>query len=676
MLNSPNKKSKTENHKNQNKKNHETQKHKLNNQKTDKPNLKRENSNSSISTTDSTNIDLTLPEETKNEKELGGIDLNYNFTELIKKSKDIKFQGIIKNSNSLLMFKQKKNFKNSKRNVFINLEDVAVILKILYDKTIINKNISFSLDPYDPKNPSGPYLKKVFYPDVLEKKKILEGTKLGEDMFIADFLLKQITMGYKSDNKTKFEIPKELSNKGLKSIEFKKNTQTKSLNRVWVVIKKIKNIVKKNNLFCVDGIELGVESREMEITNNGLKDKLNQNENDQFVSFSKKFSELYENISQIYKCFYRLKEIAGALSIAKWIFENKFPIDYNLVNKIYESTLIPNYETKIKSISHSEIEEKIEKIPVKAEDVAIKALKNSGIEINKKNIELAEKQIKEKNIDLNIKRTLSFKSNLTGGVDLWSSLFKKENEDNILNDSFSSNSTIDDESNINLFNVVNSNNIKVNLSKCDVKKFPLLKNEKCKICNKELTMEEMITNNLYSKMYDGNYCNFHNPFKCLVCNKLIKDNLLSLNGKNYHKNCIKCFYCGKHFTDNKILNSEKGFIHFECAENLKKNLINENKQKILEKLPNCELCGKKITSNYFKINNYLLHSECKDKVEKLDINENKEYILGDLIKKIPKCSECHKYLKGNFVKVEGKGMFHKECFEKKFGKENVIMKKI
>jgi hypothetical protein len=171
MLNSPNKKSKTENHKNQNKKNHETQKHKLNNQKTDKPNLKRENSNSSISTTDSTNIDLTLPEETKKEKELGGIDLNYNFTELIKKSKDIKFQGIIKNSNSLLMFKQKKNFKNSKRNVFINLEDVAVILKILYDKTIINKNISFSLDPYDPKNPSGPYLKKVFYPDVLEKKK-------------------------------------------------------------------------------------------------------------------------------------------------------------------------------------------------------------------------------------------------------------------------------------------------------------------------------------------------------------------------------------------------------------------------------------------------------------------------------------------------------------------------
>ena len=94
----------------------------------------------------------------------------------------------------------------------------------------------------------------------------------------------------------------------------------------------------------------------------------------------------------------------------------------------------------------------------------------------------------------------------------------------------------------------------------------------------------------------------------------------------------------------------------------KKKLIHDNEKKILEKCPNCELCGKKITSNYFKINNYLLHSECKDKVEKLDINENKEYILGDLIKKIPKCSECHKYLKGNFVKVEGKGMFHKECF--------------
>ena len=42
-------------------------------------------------------------------------------------------------------------------------------------------------------------MRKVFYPDVYEGKKILEGTQIGEDMFIADFLLKQLN----------FNIPEE-----------------------------------------------------------------------------------------------------------------------------------------------------------------------------------------------------------------------------------------------------------------------------------------------------------------------------------------------------------------------------------------------------------------------------------------------------------------------------------
>ena len=63
------------------------------------------------------------------------------------------------------------------------MEDLAVFLKILYDPTIKNKVISFSLDPFEPTKPDGPYMRKVFYPDEIEKKQILQGTKVGEECF-------------------------------------------------------------------------------------------------------------------------------------------------------------------------------------------------------------------------------------------------------------------------------------------------------------------------------------------------------------------------------------------------------------------------------------------------------------------------------------------------------------
>ncbi len=651
-------------------------------QKSPKKKIERQNSTSSTSTTDSTTLEITYPknislenfenENSKNKKNensenenLKGINLSYDFSSLIKNSKNIKFQGLIF-SKDLLMFSQKKNFKESKRNVYVNLEDLAVILKILYDKTITHKNISFSLDPFDPKNPTGEFMRKVFYPDVYEKKKILEGTKLGEDMFIADFLLKQMTIGFKPD-KSKFEIPKELYNKGLRSFNYKNNlnVQEKKFSRVWVVIKKINNIIKKNNLFCIDQIELGVDARQMEISNEGsLKDKIIQDKNDQCYIFANKFSQLYENASLLYKCFYRLKEIAAALSIAKWIYENKYPINYNLINQIYQSTLIPNYNIKVPAIYHSEIKEKIEKIPVKIEDVAIKSLEKSGVEINEKNIELVKKKIKDEKIDLNIKRTTSIRNYIKGGVDLWNTLINEGTEKNILNDSFSSNSTTDDESNINLFQVVNDNNIKVNLSNCDVKKFPFLKEEKCDICKKKLSIKEIQIDELYSKMYNGNFCNEHKPFKCPICNNLIKEDLISLNQKHYHKNCVKCFHCQKKF-DGKILCCDKGFVHKECLDKINEKIKEDNQKKFIQNCPNCELCDKKITSGYIKFKDYLLHNDCFEKVKKMDINEKKEYILGDLIQKIPKCISCHKFITEGQAFKNDKGYLHKECFEKK-----------
>ena len=446
-----------------------------------KKNISKQSSLKSNSTNDSLNeIKVKLPNNIK-----GGIDMEYNYDLLIKNCKNIKFQGIF-NKSDLMLFRQKNQFKSYKRNVFINLEDVAVILKILYDETITHKNISFSLDPFEPKNPTGAFMRKVFYPDVYEGKKILEGTQIGEDMFIADFLLKQLSLGYKPDN-SKFEIPYQLSSHGLKSFNYSNNninTINRRFSRVSVIIKKMENIIKNNNLFCIDNIQLGVDARQMEISEDGtLKDKKIQDINDQCYIFASKFSELYDIASNIYKCFYRLKEIAGAIAFAKWIYQNKFPLNLNLINKIYESTLIPNYNIKVPSIQHFETHTFTNNIPVNIDDCVIQYLKDKGIEINYINIENYKNIIRQNNINCSIKRTTSLKKYINGGVDLWNSLLINGAEKNILNNSFSSFSTIDDESNLNLIHFDNLNNIQIDLSDCDVQVFPFIKKCFCQICS-------------------------------------------------------------------------------------------------------------------------------------------------------------------------------------------------
>ena len=106
------------------------------------------------------------------------------------------------------------------------MQDVAVFLKIIYDPKIKNKFINFSLDPFEPTNPTGSYMRKVFYPDELEKRQNLQGIKKEEDMFLANYLLKPMSLAYKNSN-TKFDYPYELKAKGLKIVQFSKENNGK-----------------------------------------------------------------------------------------------------------------------------------------------------------------------------------------------------------------------------------------------------------------------------------------------------------------------------------------------------------------------------------------------------------------------------------------------------------------
>ena len=551
----------------------------------------------------------------------GGIDLSIDLPKLISHSNNIKFQGIIIQENNLLLFNSKNN--NIKKSL-CNLEDLAIILKILYDPSIKCKNISFSLDPYEPTNPMGPYYKKVFYPDVIENKRILGGTRLGEEMFEADYLMKQMCLGYKPDNKTKFDFPEELKKNGLKSI-YENNNKNNINNfnenehqwgRVWIIVKEIKTLAKKGNFFGVDNIKMGIDARQMNINKNGcLEDSLIQDTNNEIFKFAKKLSELYENCAKIYKCFFRLKEITNALAIGKFIYENGISVDMNLINKIYEKNLIKNYNEKIDSIHFSEKIQFEEKIPVDLKKIAEDLLKKNNVDVNKENIEKTIKTIKEKNAgkELCNKRIKVIQKHRFGGVDIWTNIVKNKCEKNLLenkisnknnnkisnennkisneknkisnennkisnkNNNESLNSSIsttnDENSLLNIISTEKNGEINIDLSNCDVHVFPLEKINKCEICKNNLDIDENKMCLILKKMLNGKfYCSVHNPFSCANCQDFILDSCATVKDEKFHAKCLKCFECDKNL-DKESVCSESGILfHKNCFVEYKKKL--------------------------------------------------------------------------------------------------------
>ena len=547
--------------------------------------------NSSLDTTQYSDININLDDITVEQKKnaLGGIDLNadYNFDDIIKNADKIKLQGVFEKNSQMYFFKQ----KNKENNHFCNLEDLAVVLRILYDPEIKYKNISFSLDPYEPTNYRGPYQRKVFYPDEHIGKKVLEGTKMGEDMFKADYLLKQLNLGV-DPNCKEYVFPKEL--KELSKYSFINNEfpNKPEISRAWIVVRKIK-MMKSKNMYCYDGIKLGVDARQMMVGNKGtLEDRIDQNPEHLCYKFAKKFSEVYDNVGNVYDIFNRLKEITYAIALGRWMFLNKFPIDFEKVKKIYENTLIPNYQIKVKAIdfkkekiTHNNVDidfdDAVRENIININDIIIKNLKSNNLEINEENKQMALKFLKEKNKTFTVKKTITDSRFLFGGVDLNSGIEKSEtnfiqkNENNIINnieDLVNNNN----DNNLEKIISIEGDEIKINLTdnETDVGEFPLLIDYKCDECGKDLTNNEKQICELYKEsLKQKKYCSNHNKFICPECNKLLIGKYAIFKEKYLHNECIKCFGCKKTIRQNeKYVPNEDKIFHAECKDEFLKRI--------------------------------------------------------------------------------------------------------
>lgn len=310
---------------------------------------------------------------------------------------------------------------------FIEMDDLAVALKVMYDPKVLNKQISFSLDPLDEFNPEGPKQKKVFYPS------IIEGTNLGEDMFQADFLMKQISMGrevislnpLETEN---FELPESVQDMGLKSeLEYhdkKTNNVGKEFRRYWIENEWIDSVrSNEKEKFITSSIlfrssKMKVLSRILEKDSQGkLIDAIVQDEHDPSYKFAKYFTMCYDELSRRFPIFQRMKQITAAIALARWMAERKVQVNMELVDFLYQKQKCET-DKIIPRISHES--KRIKKIHEKPEKTIEELMREyPGISFN------AAIKIESAN-NMNFKE-FTYIQIYTGGVDMFPHLKTSEN---------------------------------------------------------------------------------------------------------------------------------------------------------------------------------------------------------------------------------------------------------
>jgi hypothetical protein len=137
---------------------------------------------------------------------LSSADLDNN-PELIFESRELQnIQGIIVDREQVHFLTTSDETTES-----VNIKDILLPVLVYYDSDVKRKDISFSLEPADPKNPYGEFQRKTFFPDEHEGGKMMMArTIFGEELFEADYLMKEMSIGTDSKTNKPFEYPEKI----------------------------------------------------------------------------------------------------------------------------------------------------------------------------------------------------------------------------------------------------------------------------------------------------------------------------------------------------------------------------------------------------------------------------------------------------------------------------------
>ncbi len=234
--------------------------------------------------------------------------------------------------------------------VGLSIEDLAAafacVFGVVKGNTRVYGGPEFSLDPADETNPDGPWQRAVYIPD------FLYGTKMGQAMYEADWLLKQYSFGLAVDylgavwREAGERLPghgveawggdaerifcartRTVPVGGFQSIpEIHKATglggSKERRNRLWIVVKEPVRVGFDRGTCVFGPVVMGVEARRQEIGRDGkLMDVVDDARQDPVaLKFAKEImTAKYDEIAAVEPAFAAMREKAKAVAVAEWV---------------------------------------------------------------------------------------------------------------------------------------------------------------------------------------------------------------------------------------------------------------------------------------------------------------------------------------------------------------------
>jgi YD repeat-containing protein len=200
----------------------------------------------------------------------------------------------------------------------------------------------FSLDPADRLNPSGPWLKAVYYPGGL-----LAGTQFGRTLFEADWRMKQysfgIAVGTDGVVRERDWLPGGLED--LFRITFRREFEgeIQDWTRLWITPGELK-IRKSAKSIQFDATPMIVRAKR-QVVDPSSPDGLRDDESaldPAAQEFANLFSANYEHVAAASPVFARLRELAKLVEAAQWLREIGAPVDVEWAGRMARGIPAPD----------------------------------------------------------------------------------------------------------------------------------------------------------------------------------------------------------------------------------------------------------------------------------------------------------------------------------------------
>lgn len=258
---------------------------------------------------------------------------------------DLALQGVVVDHTSGTIAVLTEN--GSASDAGIAARDLAFALWLTYS----GQQAAFSLDPADPKDPSGKWLKAVYYPETLR------ATGAGRDLFDADFLLKQYAFGVQVEGN---RIVQRRTATALKSVPQLMDASSHTSDhknaaqwaRMWIVVPRV-DLQVTDGMAKIARVHVAVRARRQvpdPSSPTGLRD-IDTDDDSVESRFARQFSELYNELGRVEAPpLLRVRELAKAIAYAQWMKRQHVPVDMEQVIAVLNQDRVKSID-KITALS-------------------------------------------------------------------------------------------------------------------------------------------------------------------------------------------------------------------------------------------------------------------------------------------------------------------------------------